>query len=248
MPIPDTTLSRLEMRPTSNLLIATMNGTEAPAELLRRISLVAIDLGVAFGAEPEPIGKVAGSSSLYAYFIGKGRPVLIWPIGPSDKLRAVDAAAGSPAGANPLFFAIHVDWRGDPVNLQGWLPHIVIHPGFRTVHSLYERYPDGSVAELKELFSKEESAAELVTMGNSLAAAGEFVATSAEAVAEKSTSLMIPLLIAGSFLAFSYVYIISPKYVSPPRKRDNAEDNRFEELGARLKASASKFIPKKKTA
>jgi hypothetical protein len=204
-----TELSYLWLRPGSNALIAIMDGTTAPIEVPQRIAIVAAELGIALSAEPLFVGAAPEAESMMVFNVGLGRPIYIHPIGPNPTLLELDKKAGFPTGPNPLFFAVNIDWRGDPVHLQGYLTRVIFPKAVRVVNGL-PNWPDGTVEEQQARIAQESEDEALADIGTALAQSSMALEQSLAA------NVVRPAIILGGI---ALAIIVAMKWPTPRSRR-----------------------------
>lgn len=172
-----TTLAhRVALRPGLNSLVATIGRDVAPPEPNDRIMLVAEALGDALQAPVDYAGPDSASSQL-VFVIGQGRPIYIGEFGEgSPKVDAWYASKGSPSGPAAHYFAVHIDWRGQP--WEGDVPAgLVAFPGGTSPKVISYNWPDGDADTQAQRLADEKTTASVAEVAQALDRAEENLAS-----------------------------------------------------------------------
>jgi hypothetical protein len=152
-----TLVSHLPLRPGSNAAIAVAPESWMPYQAPEiRSQWLANDLAAAIGA-PAELAGVRGDGWVF-YVIGNARPAVFHALEPTDKRAAWYKRVGAPLGDVPVsYFAINIDWRGDPIDLS-WPSTVFVVPSpLRTVHGA-PNHADQTAEELRETLESESTA------------------------------------------------------------------------------------------
>lgn len=189
-----TVMNRLELKPGSNAAVAAAPMVDAPAAT--KLQQLADSLGAGIGAKPVEAGKDLGYQ---LYTIGAARPVVLRVMGQSDSLLSWYRKAGAPAGPNPEFFSINIDWRGTPKTLE-WPAGVFVLPSPKKAVHGEANWPDKDAEGYKDLVDRADTDARLSTMGGQIE----------KHVRDSLRALTVPLRIGAAFAgALVAVYIIN---------------------------------------
>jgi len=135
-------------------------------------------LGGGLGAKPEFCGVRKGTSFWVA---GSARPITV-RLNPATPHRmAWYAAAGSPAGEDPEFLTLTIDWRAADKSVE-WNDSV-----FKVVGAVVygqETWPDGDVATIKSQLSSAETDEWLSEQGGKVGKGADALASAAGAAAD----------------------------------------------------------------